>query len=184
MLDILVICGSLRRDSYNMRIAEALATLGLKNVRFSMSPQISEIPLYNQDSHDDVGVPPAVMSLAEAIRAAAGVVIVSPEYNWSIPGALKNAIDWLSRLPNQPFKRKPVAIQSSSSGVLGGSRMQYHLRQVLACVEADVFGKPEVIVTYAKTKFDERGVLTDQSTRVTIERQIEKFVEFILCCGK
>ena len=93
---------------------------------------------------------------ADAIRSADGVIIVSPEYNWTIPGALKNAIDWVSRMKDQPFKDKPVAIQSCAGGVLGGARMQYHLRQSLTSVDAIMFGRPEILVTFAATKFDEK----------------------------
>ena len=90
--------------------------------------------------------------------------MVSPEYNWSIPGGLKNAIDWVSRMKEQPFKDKPVALQSAAGGILGGSRMQYHLRQSLLSIDALLFGKPEVIVTFAAQKFDEKTLeLKDQT---------------------
>src|SRR5262249_1722013 len=78
----------------------------------------------------------------------------SPEYNWSIPGGLKNAIDWVSRMKNQPFAGKPVAVQSAAGGLLGGARMQYHLRQSLISLDVHWFGRPEVIVSFAAPKFD------------------------------
>ena len=89
------------------------------------------MPHYNHDDQDATGFPASVTAFADAIRAADGVIIVSPEYNWTIPGTLKNAIDWVSRMKDQPFKDKPVALQSCSGALLGGSRMQYHLRQCL-----------------------------------------------------
>jgi len=107
-------------------------------------------------------------------------VIVSPEYNWSIPGGLKNAIDWASRLKDQPFAGKPVALQSAATGLLGGSRMQYHLRQSLTSIDALLFPKPEVIVTFAAKKFDEKSLeLTDPPTRDMIKLQLETFEQFV-----
>jgi chromate reductase len=106
------------------------------------------------------------------------VVIVSPEYNWTIPGGLKNAIDWVSRMKEVPFKDKPVALQSASTGPLGASRMQYHLRQTLVSIDAIMFGKPEIFVTMAQTKI-ENGELKDQPTRDIIKKQLEGFAAFI-----
>jgi chromate reductase, NAD(P)H dehydrogenase (quinone) len=126
-----------------------------------------------------------VTALEQAIRAADGLIIVSPEYNWTIPGALKNAIDWLSRLPNQPFKDKPVALQSASPALLGGSRMQYHLRQSLASIEAMVFLKPEIIVTHAQQKIDvETGEIKDDATREIVRQQLAGFAQFIRRWGR
>jgi len=94
------------------------------------------------------------------------VLIVSPEYNWTIPGGLKNAIDWVSRLEVQLFREKPVAIQSATGGLLGGGRMQYHLRMTLTFLNAFVFGTPEVFVGLAHTKFDPNKLeLKDEATR-------------------
>ena len=118
--------------------------------------------------------------MADAIRKADGVIIVSPEYNWSMPGGLKNAIDWLSRQKDQPFIGKPVAIQSAARGLLGGSRMQYHLRQTLTMVEALAFGKPEVIVSFAPQKFHEQTLeLLDDTALNLIKTQLTGFEKFI-----
>src|SRR4029077_17562124 len=117
---------------------------------------------------------------AAAIRSADGVVIVSPEYNWSIPGGLKNATDWLRRRRCGPSKKKPVAIQSCAGGVLGGARMQYHLRQSLLSIDAFLFGKPEILVTFAAKKFDEKTLeLTDQPTIDIVKLQLAGFEKFI-----
>ncbi len=118
--------------------------------------------------------------MADAIRKADGVIIVSPEYNWTIPGGLKNALDWVSRLENQPFKEKPVAIQSATGGPLGGARMQYHLRMALTFLNAFVFGTPEVFVGLAQTRFDPATLeLKDEPTRKVVRDQLAAFAKFI-----
>lgn len=179
MPKILTICGSLRARSYNRALMETLPKLAPAGMTFSESPSIRDLPHYDHDIQEK-GFPAEVNAFAGAIRAADGVVIVSPEYNWTIPGALKNAIDWVSRLKEQPFKDKPVLIQSASGALLGGSRMQYHLRQCLTSVDAFIFGRPEVLVTFAPQKFDETTLeLKDQPTRDIIKQQLEAFGKFI-----
>jgi chromate reductase len=179
-LDVLVICGSLRKGSYNASVARALPALAPANMNLKTAPPFSNFPLYNADIKDTAGFPPDVEDWAGAIRDADGVIIVSPEYNWSIPGVLKNAIDWVSRMPpeQQPFKDKPVALQSASTGPLGATRMQYHLRQSLVSIDAFMFGKPEIFVTMADKKI-ENGELKDQPTRDIIKKQLEAFAAFI-----
>ncbi len=118
--------------------------------------------------------------LPTIVRGADGIVIVSPEYGWTIPGALKNALDWVSKVKDQPFKDKPVALQSASTGPLGASRMQYHLRQTLAAIDALVFIKPEVQIAFAKDKFDAESVeLKDQAAIDLIKQQLEAFGKFV-----
>jgi chromate reductase, NAD(P)H dehydrogenase (quinone) len=119
-LNVLAICGSLRKGSYNAVVQRALPSLAPKDMMVVAAPSFAEFPLYNADVQNSSGFPAAVNTLADAIRAAAGVIIVTPEYNFSIPGGLKNAIDWVSRLSNQPFAGKPIALQSASPGPLGG----------------------------------------------------------------
>ena len=119
-------------------------------------------------------------AFADAIRAADGVIIVSPEYNWSIPGPLKNAIDWVSRMKDQPCANKPVALQSCATGALGGARMQYHLRQSLTSIDAFLFGRPEVLVSFSAQKFDEKTLeLKDQPTIDIVKQQLIAFEAFI-----
>lgn len=179
-LKVLSICGSLRKGSYNAAVARALPSLASPGLQVVPAPTFESFPLYNQDIETAQGIPAAVTALADAIRSADGVIVTSPEYNWSIPGVLKNAIDWLSRVKNQPFKGKPVAIQSASPGLLGGARMQYHLRQVLASVDAVVFVKPEVLVTFAAQKFDEASLeLKDQMTVDAVKKQLAAFESFV-----
>jgi chromate reductase, NAD(P)H dehydrogenase (quinone) len=141
---------------------------------------IRAVPVYNFDIQNATGFPAEIVAWADAIRSADGLIIVSPEYNWSIPGGLKNAIDWVSRMKDQPFKDKPVALQSAAGGILGGSRMQYHLRQSLTSIDALLFGRPEVIVTFAAQKFDEKTLeLKDQTAIDMIKLQLSGFDKFI-----
>jgi len=176
---VLVICGSLRKASFNAALARALPALAPEGMKLITAPTIGTIPLYNADVQE-AGFPAPVEELAAAIRAADGVLFVTPEYNWSMPGVLKNAIDWLSRLKEQPFKDKPVAIQSASQGPLGGARMQYHWRMSMTFVGAFIFGTPEVFVGLAQNKFAKDSLeLTDQPTKDAIKAQLAAFSKFI-----
>ncbi len=108
------------------------------------------------------------------------MLFVTPEYNWSMPGVLKNAIDWVSRMKDQPFNGKPVAIQSCSQGPLGGARMQYHWRMSMTFLAAFIFGTPEVFVGLAQTKFDKDTLeLKDQPTKDIVKTQLAAFAKFI-----
>ena len=184
MPNVLTICGSLRKKSYNAALVRALPALAPEGMSLKASPAFDTIPHYNHDDQEATGFPATATAFADAIRAADGVIIVSPEYNWTIPGMLKNAIDWVSRMKDQPFKDKPVALQSASAALLGGSRMQYHLRQCLTSVDALLFGRPEVIVTFAPQKFDAETLeLTDQMTKDMIKLQLAGFAAFIKKVG-
>jgi chromate reductase len=177
---VLVICGSLRKGSYNASLARALPSLAPPELTFVEAPPFETMPLYNYDIQAAAGFPPAVETWAEAIRGADGIVICSPEYNWSIPGPLKNALDWVSRMKEIPFKDKPVALQSASTGQVGGARMQYHLRMTLTSIDALIMGRPEVFINFAPKKFDEKtGELTDQPTRDIVKLQLATFAKFI-----
>jgi chromate reductase, NAD(P)H dehydrogenase (quinone) len=179
-LDVLVICGSLRKGSYNAALARSLPALAPPGMTLRAAPSFADLPIYNFDEHQADGLHPIAIAWSDAIRTADAVIIVSPEYNWSIPGGLKNAIDWASRMKDVPFAGKPVALQSAATGQLGGSRMQYHLRLSLTSIEALLFAKPEVIVTFAAKKFDEKTFeLTDQPTRDMIRLQLEAFEKFV-----
>jgi chromate reductase len=178
--NVITICGSLRKGSYSAALMRALPKLAPAGMTITPAPPYDGFPHYNYDIQQTEGFPAAVNALADAIRAADGLIIVSPEYNWTIPGPLKNAIDWLSRMKEQPFKDKPVALQSASPGLLGGSRMQYHLRQSLTSVDALLFGRPEVIVTFAPQKFDDKTLeLKDQPTIDIVKQQLAAFAKFI-----
>src|ERR1700716_2083841 len=183
-LKVLTICGSLRKGSYNAALARMAPKLAPAGLSFQDAPPFDGMPIYNFDIQESSGFPAPAVAWADAIRAADGILIVSPEYNWSIPGGLKNAIDWVSRMKEQPFKDKPVALQSAAGGILGGSRMQYHLRQSLLSIDAILFGKPEVIVCFAAQKFDEKTLeLKDQTAIDLIKQQLVGFEKFIRRLG-
>jgi chromate reductase len=177
---VLVICGSLRKGSYNAALTRALPALAPPDMKLIPAPPFDTLPLYNEDLQMASGFPGPANDLAAAIRAADGVLIVTPEYNWSIPGGLKNAIDWISRMKEPPFKDKPVAIQSCSQGPLGGARMQYHLRMALTFTDALLFGRPEIFVGNAASKFDKDTLeLKDQPTKDIVKLQLAGFAKFI-----
>jgi chromate reductase len=178
-MNILTICGSLRKASYNHMLVRALPALAPAGMNLKESPPYDHFPLYNADLHADGKFPAAVTTLADAIRAADGVIFVSPEYNYTIPGALKNAVDWVSRLKDQPFKEKAVAIQSATQGPLGGGRMQYHMRTMLVFLGAFTFNTPEIFVGTAQNKFDDKGALKDETTKDFIKKQLEGFAKFV-----
>jgi chromate reductase len=183
-LDVVVIVGSLRDGSYNAIVAEALPELAPDEMSIRLAPSFEDFPLYDADIQKESGVPAPVSEFAEAIRSADGIIVVSPEYNFSIPGGLKNALDWVSRLEDQPFASKPVAIQSASPSRLGGGRVQYHLRQVMVFLDALVLNKPEVFVSNVAGKVDEEtGELTDETTKKFLRQQLAAFADFIRRVG-
>lgn len=178
-LNVLVICGSLRKGSYNAALTRALPALAPPEMKLKNAPPFETLPLYNADIQE-AGFPQAAQDLAGAIREADAVLFVTPEYNWSMPGGLKNAIDWVSRIKDQPFQEKPVAIQSCSTGPLGGARMQYHWRMSMTFVKAYIFGTPEIFVGNAASKFDKNTLeLTDQPTKDIVKTQLAAFAKFI-----
>lgn len=178
-MDILVICGSLRKGSYNKSVARALPSLAPEGMKFSDAPSFEDFPIYNADKHEASGIPAGVTTLSDAIRKADGLVIVSPEYNYSIPGGLKNAIDWVSRIKDQPFGNKPIALMSASMGPLGGARMQYHLRQAFVFLNGLVFNTPEIFVGTAQNRINDKGEITDEPTRDFIKKQLAAFQKFV-----
>jgi chromate reductase, NAD(P)H dehydrogenase (quinone) len=180
MANILSICGSLRKGSYNRMLMNALPALAPAGMSIKEAPSFAAFPLYNADMQNTTGFPATVSTLADAIRAADGVIFCTPEYNFSLPGGLKNAIDWVSRLQNQPFAGKPVAIQSASPGPLGGGRVQYDLRRSMVFLDALTLNKPEVFVGSCASKFDDKtGELKDEATRNFLKQQLDAFAKFI-----
>ena len=174
-IKILGFGGSLRKGSYNWALLENARDLMPENSELELF-DISGIPLYNQDNENDLPEPVAIFK--KAIRHSDGILIASPEYNFSIPGYLKNALDYASRPPiDNPFPGKPVAIMSASGSMLGGSRGQYHLRQVLGYLDMREIHKPEVFVGQAQTKFDASMKLTDENARGFLSQLLRKLVE-------
>src|SRR5215211_1269073 len=179
-LNVISICGSLRKGSYNRVVMNALPGLAPAGMAIKEAPSFGEFPLYNADIQNSTGFPAAVNTLANAIRAADGVIFVTPEYNFSLPGGLKNAIDWVSRLPNQPFAGKPIALQSASPGPLGGGRVQYDLRRMMVFLDALTLNKPEIFIGNCASKLDDKsGELRDETTRNFIKQQLTAFAAFI-----
>src|SRR5438105_15668842 len=179
-LNVITICGSLRKGSYNRMVMNLLPSWAPANLKISEAPPFSEFPLYNADVQNSSGFPAPVQTLADTIRAADGVIFCTPEYNFSIPGGLKNAIDWVSRLPNQPFAGKPVALQSASPGPVGGARVQYDVRRTMMFLDAFTLNKPEIFIGNCAAKFDEKaGELTDETSRGFIKQQLAAFATFI-----
>ena len=180
MTNVVSICGSLRKGSYNRMVMNALPGLAPAGISIKEAPSYAELPLYNADILNSSGFPAAATTLADAIRAADGVIFCTPEYNFSLPGGLKNAIDWVSRMQNQPFAGKPVAIQSASPGPLGGGRVQYDLRRMMVFLDALRLNKPEIFVGNCASKFDDKtGELKDDTTRNLMKQQLEAFEKFI-----
>lgn len=174
---VLGICGSLRKKSYNRFALQAAAEVMPASMQLTIT-DYDAVPLYNQDVQD-LGIPAAVTQLAEEVRAADALLIGSPEYNFSIAGVLKNAIDWLTRVPVQPFKDKPVAILTATGGPIGGARHQYELRKVLGSQDALVLTRPEVFISLCHTKFDAEGKLVDAATRKVMTDQMAAFERWI-----
>ncbi|TWO70391.1 NAD(P)H-dependent oxidoreductase [Caenimonas sedimenti] len=161
-MNVLGICGSLRKDSYNRMALLAAQKLVPAGMRLTIA-DLTPIPFYNEDVRT-AGEPEAVTALKAQVRAADALLIVTPEYNFSIPGVLKNTLDWMSRPPEPPFDGKPVAIMGASMGPVGTARMQYDLRKVLVFMNTFTVNKPEVFIANAQTKFDPQGTLTDEAT--------------------
>lgn len=161
-IKVLGICGSLRKGSFNrmaLRVAQELAPAGMK----IDIADISAFPLYNEDVRAQ-GFPPPVQTFRDQIAAADALLFVTPEYNYSMSGVLKNAIDWASRPPNQPFDGKPIAMMGASGGTTGTARAQYHLRQTCVFLNMFPINKPEVMIPQAHDKFDAQGNLKDAAS--------------------
>jgi len=179
-LKVVTLLGSLRKGSFNAMVARTLPKVAPAGMEVAALPSIADIPLYDADIQQEEGFPQSVEAIAAQIREADGVVIVTPEYNYSVPGGLKNAIDWLSRLPEQPLAGKPVLIQTSSMGAIGGARCQYHLRQILVFLDAMVMNKPEFMGGVIQNKVDQQtGEVVDQSTLDHLTGQLTAFGDFI-----
>lgn len=173
---ILGIAGSLRKASYNRAALRAAQQLVPDGVRLEVF-DLEGIPPFNQDIENDL--PPRVRELKAAVRSAGALLFVSPEYNYSIPGVLKNAIDWGSRPPKDNcWAGKPGALMGVSNGLLGTARMQYHLRQVFLNVGVLPVVRPEVMIGQAAQKFDAGLNLTDAPAREFVQKLIVALVDW------
>ena len=178
MTKILGISGSLRRASSNTGLLRALQAMAPGHVTVEIAT-LHGIPQFNEDDEAASGRPAAVEVLQERIRAADGVVIACPEYNFSFTGVLKNASDWLSR-GGSPFRWKRVGIVGAGGGqFVGTARAQYHLRQNLQALQAITMPRPEVFVNHNEEKFDADGNLTDAETQRYLAKWLEAFLEWV-----
>jgi len=175
MVALLGICGSLRKSSLNRALLDEVRDALPASARMTMFEDLN-LPIFNSDLDD----PPGVTRLKAAIAEADGVVFGVPEYNYSIPGGLKNALDWISRPPDQsPLRGKPVGIVGAASGMSGTIRAQTHLRQMLLFSDSPCLSQPEVLIPRAHERFDAQRRLTDASTRTLLVKFGAAMVAFV-----
>ncbi len=175
-LNILGFAGSLRKGSYNRGLLRACLELLPADTRLEIF-DLDGIPPFNQDLENSL--PDRVKEFKAKIRSADAILIASPEANYSIPGVLKNAMDWASRpYGDNSFEKKPVAIMSASTGMLGGARAQYHLRQTFVFLNMYPLNRPEAFVTFAQQKFDENSRLTDEKTKEFLKQLLQALVDW------
>ena len=173
---ILAIAGSLRRESYNRAALRAASQLVPEGATIDIF-ELDGLPGFNQD--DEQNPPAKVVDLKQRIREADAVLIVTPEYNYSIPGVLKNAIDWASRpYGDSAWNGKPAAIMGASIGAIGTARAQYHLRQMFVFLNMFPINQPEVMIGNASERFDAEGNLTDDTTKKLIRQLLQNLVEW------
>lgn len=178
MTKLLGISGALRKASTNTGLLRALKEMAPPHVEMEIAT-LHGIPLFDEDDEAASGKPEAVKSLDARIRAADGIVIACPEYNFSVPGVLKNATDWLSR-GGSPFRWKRLGVIGAGGGqFVGTARAQYHLRQNLQALQAITMPRPEVFVNHNEEKFDAAGNLTDAETRRHLAKWFESFLEWV-----
>jgi chromate reductase len=176
-MKIIAISGALRKASTNTGLLRALKDVAADNVSVEVAT-LHGIPLYDGDVETATGKPEAVKALDAKIRSSDGIVISTPEYNFSVPGVLKNATDWLSR-GGSPFRWRRVAVIGAAAGPLGTGRSQYHLRQNLQGMEAIVMPKPEFFAGNNEDKFDANGNLTDEDSRKRLAAWLEAYLTFL-----
>lgn len=179
MIKVCGLVGSLRAKSYNKGLMRAAVRIALEEgIEITVFDRIGELPLFNQDLEKNL--PDTVIALREAVSSAEGLYIVTPEYNYSVPGILKNAIDWASRPPMPtPLAKKPVAIAGASMGMGGSIRAQMHLRQIFVQTECLAMLKPEILIPHAHERFTTESELTDENTLEIIRKQMINFKSWI-----
>ncbi len=173
---VLGMSGSLRKASFNTGALRAAGELLPEGMTLE-TIGLGDLPHYDDDVRLK-GYPPVVQHFRDRIKAADAILFVTPEYNYSVSGVLKNAIDWASRPPEQPFNWKPCAIMSASGSLLGGVRAQYHLRHICVSLNCFPLNNPQVYITEAPKKFDAEGKLTDEPTRNLIRQFLTEFKGF------
>lgn len=172
-IKLLGLSGSLRSGSYNSSVLRNIKSLLPQEIELEIYQDLDKLPLYSEDL-DGVNLHPEAKKLRKAIAESDGVLISSPEHNFSVSAALKNALDWSSRpYGSHPFIGKPTAILGASGGILGTIRAQLHTREILHALEADLVTRPEVLITQAGQKFDTEGRLVDDSAKTLILQLID-----------
>ncbi|MGH8680555.1 MAG: NADPH-dependent FMN reductase [Burkholderiales bacterium] len=177
-LKVLGICGSLRKKSFNMAALRAAGDLLPPGMSLHIT-SIADLPMFNQDVFD-AGLPDPVKRFRAEVAQADGVLISSPEYNFSVTAPLKNAIDWASRAPDQVWQDKPIAIFSTTPGPVGGARVQYDLRRILGQIWGHVLPRPEVFIGNCASKFDADLRLTDETTKKFLTDLLVGFKAWII----
>ena len=175
IIKIVGFTGSLRKGSYNKALLKASKKLLPKNTILDII-DLADLPFFNEDVEVE-GLPGSVVEFKKKLAEADGVLISTPEYNFSIPPVLKNALDWASRSDALPLYGKPLAIMSASPGMLGGARVQYHLRQVCVQLNLIALNKPELFIANVDKKFDQDGNLIDEKTKSSITRLLEALTQ-------
>lgn len=177
-MKLLGISGSLRKESTNTKLLKVAAECLPEGVTMRII-SCGEIPLYNGDLDGDVK-PESVVQLIAAIGESDGVLIATPEYNYSIPGVLKNAIDWASRPAYKSvLAKKPAAILSAAKSVVGGARVQSHLRDIFSSTLTPIVPSPPYLLPQSNTKFDAEGKLVEEGDMLILERYVKDFVEWV-----
>lgn len=177
MYTVAVFVGSLRKESFNKKLAESLAFIGKDIFRFNIVP-LDDVPMYNQDL--EVDLPAPVVRIKEAVAEADGVLLVTPEYNRSIPSVLKNAMDWCSRpYGKNSWTGKPAALAGTSPGAVGTAAVQSHLRSVMAMLGMIVMGQPELYIVWSKEYFDEAGHVADEKNEAYLRQFLTRFSTWI-----
>jgi chromate reductase len=169
VINLLGISGSLRARSYNSGALSVIGSVLPDDMEFEVA-SLSDLPFYNADV-EQCGFPAQVESFRNKVAAADALIFAVPEYNFSVPGVLKNALEWLSRPPNSPTNGKPCAMFGASVSPLGTARGQFHFRHICVSLNMIPINAPHVDITNAKTKFDEQGRLTDQAS-IDLLRQL------------
>jgi chromate reductase len=179
MLQFVGFSGSLRKKSYNTMLLHAINELLPQDVTFQAAS--IDMPLYNEDLDVPQAAqrPPPAQSIIDMLAKADGIIIVSPEYNYSIPGGLKNAIDWASRGKDSPLLNKPVALMGATPGLWGTVKMQVAFHPVFQFLNMRSVYKPEVLLNQAKNKFDESGKLIDEATKEVVRKQLQALKDLV-----
>ncbi|MBT9612881.1 MAG: NAD(P)H-dependent oxidoreductase [Burkholderiales bacterium] len=176
-IEILGIVGSLRKNSYNHAVLKAAQDLTPPGAVLNLI-ELHGIPVFNQDT--EMTLPDSVLEFKRRILAADAILFATPEYNYSLPGGLKNAIDWASRpYGESAWLGKPAAVMGASTGSLGTARAQYHLRQILVTLDMPVVNQPEVMIGNAAQWFDQDGKLTDVPTRQCIQKLLGALIHLV-----